>query len=143
MIEFERVYFENAESVFRFIFNMCGNSKLAEEITEDTFRRAFSSMYRYNGKIKFRTWLSAVALKSFLSYFKKASSDGIDAGEPSGREAGLRKAILSMPDMYRDTLILRLYAGISFPEIAALMRISSNSSKVIYCRAKKILSKVV
>lgn len=143
MIEFERVYFEYAESVFRFVFNMCGNSSLAEKITEKTFRRAFSTAAKYKGKVSEHTWLCAVALKTFIRRFNKPKPDGSDERIPADREGKLRHAILSMPDMYRDTLILRLYGGISFTEISSLMKISPNSAKVIYCKAKRTLSEVV
>ena len=45
-----------------------------------------------------------------------------------------------MPEKYRDVVVLRLYAELPFSEVAEVLHISENSAKVIFHRAKKLLS---
>ncbi len=139
MFEFEKIYFEYSEPVFRFIFKMCGESALSEELTARTFARAYSSIGRYKGAFSVRAWLSSIALSEYVRYLRKVplGTTPLKPGE------AIRREIFDLPDLYRGAVILRLYAGIPFSEIAAIYGISQNSVKVVYCRAKKMLSEVM
>lgn len=48
-----------------------------------------------------------------------------------------------IPKKYRDVMVLRVYAELPFSQIAQILRISENSAKVIYFRAKKMLMEVL
>ncbi|MBR3424249.1 MAG: sigma-70 family RNA polymerase sigma factor [Clostridia bacterium] len=142
MIELERVYFEHSERIFRFLFRMSGNSALSEELTGETFSDALSDAASYTGSFKIRSWLSSIAYNEFKKYLRKTKAgDGSDEKLKPGE--AIRKSILSLPEPYCRTLALRLYADLSFSEIAALEGLSQNSVKVIYCRAKRKLSEVM
>ena len=52
----------------------------------------------------------------------------------------IRRAISAIPEKYRDVVVLRLYAELPFSEVAEVLHISENSAKVIFHRAKKLLS---
>ena len=45
-----------------------------------------------------------------------------------------------MPEKYRDVVMLRLYAELPFSEIAETLKITENSAKVLFHRAKKMLT---
>ena len=45
-----------------------------------------------------------------------------------------------LPQNYRDVVLLRVYADLTFPDIANVLGISTSSAKVIFHRAKKILT---
>ena len=46
----------------------------------------------------------------------------------------------SIPKKYRDVVMLRLYAELPFSQVAAALKIGENSAKVIFHRAKKMLT---
>ena len=140
MIELDKIYFEHAESIFRFLFRMSGNAELSEELTGDTFEEALSDAARYTGSFKIRSWLSSIAYDEYKKHMRRTKTTG--SGELLPGEA-IRKSILSLPEPYCRTLTLRLYAGLPFSEIAGLEGLSLNSVKVIYCRAKRMLSEVM
>ena len=52
----------------------------------------------------------------------------------------IRHAIANMPEKYRDVVMLRLYAELPFSEIAETLKITENSAKVLFHRAKKMLT---
>lgn len=51
----------------------------------------------------------------------------------------VRNMISKIPEKYRDVIMLRLYADLPFSQVAAALKISENSAKVIFFRAKKML----
>ena len=54
----------------------------------------------------------------------------------------MREAVERLPEKYRDVVILRTYADMPFSDIARSLKISENSAKVIYHRAKKMLKEL-
>jgi len=51
----------------------------------------------------------------------------------------VRELLWELPDKYRDVVMLRVYAELSFAQIGSTMGITENSAKVIYFRAKNML----
>lgn len=157
--EFEKIYTEYFPRVYGFIYRMCRNEDLAEELTQETFFQAFRSFGGYRGDSELFTWLAAIAKYTFFGYLRKNKcgemvdleliadtltepDDDSPESKVTKRETDetIRRAISAMPEKYRDVVMLRLYAELPFSEIAEAMRITENSAKVIYHRAKKMLT---
>ena len=66
MKEFEQIYKEYFPRVYSFLYGMCGNASLAEELTQESFYQAFVSFHRYNGSCELFTWLDAIANNSYF-----------------------------------------------------------------------------
>lgn len=49
---FEEFYRQNFKTVYGFLLNLCKNSDLAEELTAETFLKAFEHYKSYNKKYK-------------------------------------------------------------------------------------------
>ncbi len=58
-------------------------------------------------------------------------------------EKAVRNVLENIPKKYRDVVLLRIYAELPFSQIALILKISENSAKVIYFRAKKLLMEVL
>ena len=65
---FEEFYRQNFKTVYGFLLNLCKNSDLAEELTAETFLKAFEHYKSYNKKYKPSTWLCAIAKNEYLKY---------------------------------------------------------------------------
>ena len=126
---------------------MCRNDDLAEELTQETFYQAFKSFRRFRGDSELFTWLAAIAKFTFLAYLRRNKSSECvnldliedtlcDDGENDPEETAqkqdtienIRRAILNMPNKYGDVVLLRLYAGLPFSQIAESMKITENSA---------------
>ncbi len=159
METFESIYEQYFGRVYAFLYRMCRNESLAEELTQETFFQAFKSFSKYRGESELFTWLASIAKFTFFAYLRKNknSEDTVDIelladtlldfdNDPEEtvqrRETinAIRHAISSIPEKYRDVVILRLYAELPFSQVAELLHISENSAKVIFHRAKKLLS---
>ena len=155
---FEQIYKDCFSRIYAFLFRMTRDGDLTEELTQETFYQAFLSFDKFEGKCDIFTWLAAIAKHTYYKYLrkKKLGFDALDITELeeygfkddsiiSPQDAVQNKVlkenivgfVKNLPDKYRDVVLLRIYADMSFSQISAVMRISENSAKVIFFRAKK------
>lgn len=71
MTEFERIYREYFDQVFRYIRGLSGDVHLAEDITSETFCRALRSIDGFRGDCDIRVWLCQIAKNCYYSHLKK------------------------------------------------------------------------
>lgn len=155
--DFEALYRENHSRVYAFLFKLCGDHYLAEELTQETFYQAFLSIHRFRGGCEMFTWLASLAKHSYYKYLRKQKkrADEIDVDtlmrycqdelSESPEEIymrdvtaqSVRRRLKALPDKVRDVMILRIYAELPFAQIGATLGITENSAKIIYFRAKK------
>lgn len=158
MTEFEVIYKEYYQRVYAFLYRLCDHHDLAEELTQETFYQAFTSMHRYHGDSEIFTWLASIAKHCYYKHLKKhrqnlrsvnpdIAADQLCAPDDDPELALQRKdniemvrqIINDMPEKYREVIILRIYAELPFSQVAKAMNITENSAKVLFFRAKKIV----
>lgn len=165
MEPFEKLWHENYGRMFAFLRRLTGDDHLAEELTQETFYRALRSLPGYRGECGMFTWLAAIAKRVFYRYLRRRRLElsvicpdpVADAwqracevpdpgpGTPERAEraavcAAVRRLVGQLPQKYRDVVLLRLYAGLSFAETGAALGISEGSAKVLYFRAREKLA---
>ena len=59
-MDLDQLYREYFTSVYRYIFSMCKDSLLAEEITQETFFRALKKLDSFRGEASARVWLCQI-----------------------------------------------------------------------------------
>ena len=159
MKEFEEIYREYSPRIFSFLYKLCRDYSLAEELTQETFLQAFKSFYKFKGNCEISTWLAAIAKHSFYHYLRK-NKLGIDSisiehltesycsntlGDPENElkqkmvAEAIRNIVNDIPEKYRDVVILRIYGEMPFSQVAEALGITESSAKVIFFRAKKML----
>lgn len=155
---FEEIYTEYSERIYRFLYRLCGSDENAEELTQETFYRAFKSFRKFRGDSCVFTWLASIAKFTYFNQIKKQKQtvDAIDldsavemyCAESSQVENSvyrdevqqtMRRMLHELPEKYRDVVMLRIYADMSFAQVAQALDITENSAKVIFYRAKKTL----
>ena len=137
------------------------NESVSEELTQETFYQAYLSLHSFRGESDIFTWLAAIAKHVYFKYMKKQKMSVVDsyvelmAGayiegtdpevELDRRELmrAVRNVVSKMPEKHRNVVVLRAYAGMSYAEIARSMKISENSAKVIYFRARKTITEEI
>ena len=63
---FEQLYRDNVGRVYALCLRMCGDSRRAEELTQDVFVRAWEKMGTFQGNSAFSTWLHRLAVNVVL-----------------------------------------------------------------------------
>ncbi len=72
MSQFEKIYDEYWQDVFRFLFRLTGYQRqLAEELMQETFYQARISLHRYRGECQIKTWLCQIVKNIYFNTIRK------------------------------------------------------------------------
>lgn len=154
--EFEKVYRTYFNDVFLYIRRLSGDEYIAEEITSETFFKAMRSLGGFRGDCDIRVWLCQIAKNCYYSYLKKAgqtdSTEDIELSEIPAQgktaeeqfeqqeEAALiQKHLHDLPEPYKEVFMWRVYAELSFKQIAQMFGKTENWACVTYHRARKMI----
>lgn len=149
MQDFDKIYSEYFAEVYKFVFCLCQNSTLAEEITQDSFFKALKNIENFKGDCKIGTWLCKIAKNTFYSYAKRCDrqieypleiviSDENIEQQFENKETAYRvhKVLHKMNEPYKEVFWLRIFAELSFSQIAELYDKTESWTRVTYYRAK-------
>ena len=153
MIDFEEVYRDYLEDVYRFSLALCRDPVLAEELTQETFYQAVRSIDRFNGSCKVSVWLCQIAKHLWYQHLRKRKpeeplpEDGLPG--PSAEEdvltrqghLDLLRQIHALPPSTREVVYLRAFGGLSFREIGDVLGRTETWARVTFYRGKEALRK--
>jgi RNA polymerase sigma factor (sigma-70 family) len=137
--------------VYTAIYLMVKNRDLAEDIFQDTFVKVIDTLKggRYNEEGKFLPWVLRIAHNLCIDHFRKQAKmptvspdDDYDPFAHLDMREGtiedrimksqshekLRRLIQELPEEQREVLVMRIYGGLSFKEIAEATQVSINTS---------------
>ncbi len=155
-MDFEDLYVSYFEDVFRYILSLAGDVHVAEDITSDTFLKALRGIRGFRGQCDVRVWLCQIAKNCYFSYLRKEKhlksvdmdtlQDYIDPAPlvedlvvcEADREY-VRAVLMSLPEPYREVLMWRVYAQLSFRQIGQIFQKSDNWACVTYYRGRKMM----
>jgi RNA polymerase sigma-70 factor (ECF subfamily) len=147
--------------VFNLAYRMLGNADEAEQAAQEAFIRAWTRLDSYKPAHKFSTWLLSITSNYCIDLLRKRrtqllSLDGPLPSHPalmsegsSGPEAqaaiGEQQEIVqdllqSLPDDYRQTVVLRYWYDMSYDEIAEVMDTTVSAIKSRLFRARRQLA---
>lgn len=154
---FGELYDRHVVRVYRHIYYMVGNAAEAEDLTAQTFLRAWEAIGRYQVRgAPFVSWLLRIAHNMGVSYLrsKRESSelhDGIvdhkmqrdpeSAYEQTADEELVREAILKLREEQRQVIVLRFIEDLDYREVAEIIGKSVAAIRVIQHRALNSLRK--
>lgn len=150
--DWEKIYLQNAELVYRFLLSRCHDKYLAEDLTSETFLQAHRCQDRYNGACKLSVWLCQIGKHLLYQHYEKqarqteTTEEGMD---PSAEEMvfsrvhmeSLYRRIHALPEPMREVVYLRITGELSFAAIGEILGKSENWARVTFYRAKLILQK--
>ena len=151
----DEIFQQNAKIVYYFLYSMCRDENLAEDLTQETFLKAIESIQRFDGSCKISTWLCQIAkhlLYQHWTRFQKCSfvelDESLEAGSDTERQAMNRMELSDiwdkvqyLPEKMKQVMELRILSDFSFKEIGQMLGKSENWARVTFYRAKLILVK--
>jgi RNA polymerase sigma-70 factor, ECF subfamily len=153
MDEFSSLYERFSADVYRFAFYLCGNSTEAEDITSETFVRAWVSRESIQVETV-KGYLFAIAKNFFLKNIRSATRhpgqpQDIRDSSPDAQELvehreelnAVLKAMRALQPIDRAALIMRTLHDLPYAEIARVLDISESAAKVRVHRARAVLMK--
>lgn len=159
---FEVLMRRNNQLLYRTINCILRDDEEIQDAMQETYIKTFLNLSKFRGTAKFSTWLIRIGINEALHIKNKTSKfqtisinntsleDVIDNNMISLNSSDkiiiqselkniLENVINQLPPEYRIIFILKEIEGMSYPEIALSLDITSNNVKVKFHRAKKIL----
>ena len=147
---FEKLYETYYMRVYSYVMTLAKKQQLAEEITQETFYRAFTAKSTFRGESNEVTWLCSIARNLFLDEMRRQSKNAetepdmdADSGinierEMEDKDASYRihMALSELEEPYRRVFELRIFGELPFREIGIIFEKSENWARVTYHRAK-------
>jgi RNA polymerase sigma-70 factor (ECF subfamily) len=117
-----------------------------DDLVQDVFLAAMRRLASLREAAAFPGWLAAIARHRATDHFRRRPQDWLplpdDVPAPNADDSEAREVldvIRSLPDAYRETLVLRLVEGMTGQEIAARTGLTSASVRVNLHRGMKLL----
>jgi RNA polymerase sigma-70 factor, ECF subfamily len=120
-----------------------------DDLAQDVFLQAMRHLSALRAPGAFGGWLATIARRRAQDYFRRSRAtselppDLGAAGAPTHEASVALAAIRSLPEAYRETLILRLVEGMSGPEISARTGLKPGSVRVNLHRGMALLRKAL
>ncbi len=138
----ESAWTELVDASYREVYTLClrvlGNPEDAAEATQDAFVKAWRGLKGFRGDAAFTTWLYRIAMNAAVSKLRSRkrrardtsldeagfdhtpSKDSTEESVAARLEVGrVERALATLPEQYRATIVLRDVYGLSYEEIAA------------------------
>jgi RNA polymerase sigma-70 factor (ECF subfamily) len=116
-----------------------------QDIVQDVFLSAYNSLHTLRDRDAVGAWLATIARNRAAEFYRKARPAEELSEEISGRHTPsaeaheILSAIRSLPDAYRETLVLRLVEGMTGSEIAERTGLKPESVRVNLHRGMELL----
>jgi RNA polymerase sigma factor (sigma-70 family) len=152
------------DDVYGFQLKRIENENDAEDITIQTFSKAFDKIETFNDNFQFKTWLITISknihidlLRKEKNYISKRNFDDDEKTlqildeSPSAEDtliieqnlAKLLRDIKKLNPHYQEIINLRYFQELSYKEISKQLNEPMNNVKVKLLRAKKLLAEII
>lgn len=157
MTEFEKLFEDNRTFIFKFLLKMTRDASLAEELTQETFFRAYMNYASLRDKEKASAWLCQIAKNTYFAWLHEQKKTepldhlqdvaGADSAEDLFCQKELsKKAFLCLHELeepYKEVFLLSVFGNVSLKEISEIFGKSESWARVTFYRAKqKLLEKM-
>jgi RNA polymerase sigma-70 factor, ECF subfamily len=154
----ERLVERTYRGVFALQRRLCGDSELAADLTQETYRRAWDGLAGFDGRAKFSTWLCRIGYNVFLNHLRRPRrlvpldervEEAVQDPSPPADEAlgrsvegeRLRRAVLLLPEDQRFTLTAFYWGDRSVRDIAIEAGVSGVAIRKRLKRALEALAR--
>jgi RNA polymerase sigma-70 factor, ECF subfamily len=148
---FEALCMPFRTDIFRFVYWLCRDRALAEDVVQETLLRAWRSLDSLGDEQAARPWLLTIARRELARVFERkrlpiVDLDVANEAEPESLAINdqhevedMRRAILKLDVVHREALVLQVLLGYSTEEIARHLDISVAAVLTRLFRARQVL----
>lgn len=152
-----QLYEEYGHEIYRYLCVLSQNYSIAEELCQETFFKALLSLPQNHTNM--RAWLYTVARNLYFNYRKQEmrlmplpepdkSCEGKDSSQDileqfigDERRRILYQAVSDLAPLKKEVIALQYFGGMGLKEIAAILHLTPENTRVLSHRAKKDLRK--
>src|SRR5579862_2145059 len=152
--DWESVYRDNVDRLYRLMFSRVGNRPDAEDLTAEVFRFSLPPLRLSASAPEVRAYLFVTAQTVLANHWRRRFGIEVTALDPdaeiewneeedldSQAPAKAAKILADLPDRYRHILELRFLQSMSLRESARIMGVSVGNAKVLQHRALRLAAK--
>ena len=153
MTEFEKLFLENREFIFKYLMKLTQNPSLAEELTQETFFRAYMNYASLRNKNTAAPWLCQIARNAYFAWYNEHKRHlTMEHAESVCVAVSMEEALIQqelsqnamqclqvLEEPYREVFMLFVLGGLSHKQISSLFGKSESWARVTFYRAKQKL----
>jgi RNA polymerase sigma-70 factor, ECF subfamily len=144
ILEIQQLYKLYIHDVYRYLLSLCKDKELAEDLTQDTFMKAYTAL----GAIPpnaMKSWLLKIAYHTFIDYTRRNKKVTVEepeyfTGMTEGRSAEdeyqeiaakeeLHQKLAKLKPLQKEAIVLCDIQGYSYKEAAGMLGIKENTLK--------------
>lgn len=156
-------------SVYNLVYGILVDSADAADVTQEVFLRVFRGIRSFRRGSSLKTWLYRISVRQALNHRRwfwrhhrqqfsmesEEEAQGHIFERPTGEEtpfdqcathemqAAVRRALASVPPLFRSAVILRDLEGLSYEEIAEILDVSIGTIKSRILRGRRLLKDIL
>jgi RNA polymerase sigma-70 factor, ECF subfamily len=150
-LDLGRVYAQHHRAIFAYLLRQTGDLHRAEDLTQDVFADAVATLPRvFQPHRPLLPWLYTVARRRAIDAARAdrrtapmSLTDVVDVSEGDARRnsRAIVQALGTLPAPQRAVVLMRLFHGRSFAEIATALGASESACRMRFSRALRALRK--
>jgi RNA polymerase sigma-70 factor, ECF subfamily len=128
--------------MFNVALRMLGNYEDARDAAQNTFVKAYEKLGTYDPERRFFSWIYRILMNECLNLRRRpateqladtgaavADSSEVDVVEAAERKRDVRQAILSLSPAYREVIVLRHFAALSYEQMSEAIGVPTKTVK--------------
>lgn len=135
-------------------WRFCRDHSTAEDMAQEVFIKVFRSLATFRGQSSFSTWIIAIAVNTYRSRLKTQGQPLLSLDPARAAAAGLtplhglqererseivHRAVLTLPERYRDAIVLFYFEEKDLAETARVLGVSQGTLKARLHRGRELL----
>ncbi|GAB3252311.1 hypothetical protein GCM10027586_18680 [Kineococcus gypseus] len=149
---FEELVRRHQVRAYTLAVRMLGDARDAEDVTQESFLRAWTALPSFQGQSSFPTWLHRIVVNQCLSLQRRhrpvpVPVDTEVAGparteevvEAAARDDALHGAVLALPEDQRAALVLTAFMDCTYEEAADVLQVGVSTVRGRVARARRAL----
>jgi RNA polymerase sigma-70 factor (ECF subfamily) len=130
------------KTMFNVALRMLGNYEDARDAAQNTFVKAYEKLGTYDPERRFFSWIYRILMNECLNLRRRpatepladtgaavADSSEVDVVEAAERKRDVRQAILSLSPAYREVIVLRHFAALSYEQMSEAIGVPTKTVK--------------
>lgn len=153
MTDFEKLFSDNQAFIFKYLIKLTHDNSLAEELTQETFFRAYMNFSSLRDKEKASVWLCQIAKNTYYAWYnERKKMDAYESNKPECETQSIEEAFAQkelskkalgclhqLEEPYKEVFMLSVFGGFSLKDISSIFEKSESWARVTFYRAKQKL----
>lgn len=135
-------------------WRFCRDRAMAEDMAQEVFLKTFRSLASFRGDAAFSTWLISIAVNTYRSHLRAegqpllsldpariltGGQDTLHGLEEQQRDEAVRRAVLTLPERYREAILVYYFEEKDLAEAARVLGVAEGTLKARLHRGRELL----